>query len=969
MGFRINTNVAAMNAHMNSINNNRALDKSLTALSTGLRINKAADDASGLAIANQLKTQASGLGQAIRNANDGINLAQTADGALEEYTNIINTVRTKAIQAASDGQNDASRAAIQKDIDKLLEEAQNIAKTTSFNGQKLLSGAFTDKKFQVGAYSNETVSLNIADTRINKVGLTTRTTMEVQEGSLSLKLKNNSNGNSIALKTLDIKANNSAENGLGALAEEINKYSDQTGIKAKAVVTTTTTNAIKAGTTGDDFSINGVNIGAVTVEANDNSNSLVKAINDKASQTGVSATLESGKLTLTSTDGRAIKVEGNVTDVMGNSAKDMSTLGHIELVQDGSSDFQVEAKGTGNVSADIETTGSTTTTQDSRLAIGSKIGAGSKLAAGSTVGGTANVMVSTGSDNSTEDIKAAAGSTIAFGSTLAKETTLGGTMTVGSTTAGGANTALDQDMLVTAGSTLKSGSVIGKGTTVTTAFSANNVDYKVGDVLTSNVTLDSDLTLGANMTLKDNGSDSQSEIAAESKLQAGSILGADFTVGLKITDDNDSLPSGATNTTATTKDYILDADTTVTYGDADDQMTIKAGSLLTSGTVLTLDSANDGGGNATWDGPDLVTTTGVIKQGDTIAADTRVTLQGDQVLDADLTTSADGTNTDVIKAGSILKSGFVFTDADTDSTTTANTADTLTGSTDMTLAEDMTVKAGSTIAAGSALKAGSTVGDATYVYGNGTNKEITTTQESSLKAGSTLEANSMLAKGSTVGGEITTANDETLERDMTLKAGSTLKAGNELKAGTVIQEDMILNTKNDGTGTEITVSAGTKLSDKLYVDGKEGTGTADVKLTKDLNLQKDNVLLAGTKIAANTDDPGRVKLGDNEITSLANIDVTTMEGALKAIDTLDAALEDIDSIRSNIGSTQNQLESTVRNISVTQVNVTAAESSIRDVDFAAESANLKKRNILAQSGVYAMSQANAAQQNVMRLLQ
>jgi flagellin len=166
---------------MNSVNNNRALDKSLTALSTGLRINKAADDASGMAIANQLKSQASGLGQAIRNANDGINVAQTADGALEEYTNIINTVRTKAIQAASDGQNEDSRKAIQADIDKLLEEAQNIASTTSFNGMTLLNGGFDEKSFHIGAYSGESVKISIDDMQIEKVG-----TFALAEGSTAI---------------------------------------------------------------------------------------------------------------------------------------------------------------------------------------------------------------------------------------------------------------------------------------------------------------------------------------------------------------------------------------------------------------------------------------------------------------------------------------------------------------------------------------------------------------------------------------------------------------------------------------------------------------------------------------------------------------------------------------------------------------------------------------------------------------
>ncbi|MBS4069632.1 MAG: flagellin, partial [Sulfurimonas sp.] len=142
MGFRINTNIAAMASHSSALQNNRNLDNSLSKLSSGLRINKAADDASGLAIANALRAQASSLGQAISNGNDAIGLIQTADGALNEYSNILDTIKTKAVQAASDGQNSTTRLAIQKDIDKLMEELNTIAKTTSFNGQKLLSGTF-----------------------------------------------------------------------------------------------------------------------------------------------------------------------------------------------------------------------------------------------------------------------------------------------------------------------------------------------------------------------------------------------------------------------------------------------------------------------------------------------------------------------------------------------------------------------------------------------------------------------------------------------------------------------------------------------------------------------------------------------------------------------------------------------------------------------------------------------------------
>ena len=112
MSLTINTNVTALNAHRNMVKNDHALSSSLEKLSSGLRINRAADDASGMAIADSLRSQALGLGQAIRNANDGISMVQTADGALDESIKIINTIKAKAIQAAQDGQTTESRKAI-----------------------------------------------------------------------------------------------------------------------------------------------------------------------------------------------------------------------------------------------------------------------------------------------------------------------------------------------------------------------------------------------------------------------------------------------------------------------------------------------------------------------------------------------------------------------------------------------------------------------------------------------------------------------------------------------------------------------------------------------------------------------------------------------------------------------------------------------------------------------------------------
>jgi len=182
MGFRLNTNVGAMNAHMYSQNNNVALDKSLASLSSGLRINKAADDASGLSIANKLSAQSQGLGQAVSNANDGIGLVQTADGALEEYTNILNRVRTLAVQGANDTQDSDSRAYIGNEMAKLMSELNHIASETKFNGKSLLNKAQTFK-FHVGAYKDETTIASSASMKTSDVLANDTTTLSTQDSA------------------------------------------------------------------------------------------------------------------------------------------------------------------------------------------------------------------------------------------------------------------------------------------------------------------------------------------------------------------------------------------------------------------------------------------------------------------------------------------------------------------------------------------------------------------------------------------------------------------------------------------------------------------------------------------------------------------------------------------------------------------------------------------------------------------
>ncbi|MCR8700681.1 MULTISPECIES: flagellin B [Campylobacter] len=337
MSFRINTNIAAMNAHANAVVNDRALSSSLGRLSSGLRIQTAADDASGMAIADSLRSQANSLGQAIANANDAVGIIQTADKAMDEQIKILDTIKTKAIQAAQDGQNSDSRRALQNDISRLLEELDMIATTTSFNGQQLLNGNFSNKNFQIGAYSNETAKVSIGATNSNTIGHTRFETMN----NAVFSLLSNCSGLTVKLTGIDgypggyqfqnIPQDVVHKEGYKAVADLMNGVSDLTGVKAKVNNTQIMSGTVLSGTILG-LKINGVMIGDIAVKANDSDNVLIGAINAKKDETGVEASLERGRLVLAAKDGRAI-----VVDVLSTASNNgFSIAGGKKIASDAS---------------------------------------------------------------------------------------------------------------------------------------------------------------------------------------------------------------------------------------------------------------------------------------------------------------------------------------------------------------------------------------------------------------------------------------------------------------------------------------------------------------------------------------------------------------------------------------------------------------------------------------------------------
>ncbi|GAB3191130.1 flagellin [Geodermatophilus arenarius] len=171
MGLSVNTNIAAINAYRNLTVTDGQMGKSLEKLSSGYRINRAADDAAGLAISEGLRSQIGGLKVAVRNTQDGISVVQTAEGALTEVHSILQRMRDLAVQAGNDSNNEKARAAIGTEVTKLTEELNRIAGATNFNGTKLLDGSASSLKFQVGADgdTNSQITINLSGADVDAV--------------------------------------------------------------------------------------------------------------------------------------------------------------------------------------------------------------------------------------------------------------------------------------------------------------------------------------------------------------------------------------------------------------------------------------------------------------------------------------------------------------------------------------------------------------------------------------------------------------------------------------------------------------------------------------------------------------------------------------------------------------------------------------------------------------------------------
>ena len=370
MAITINTNVTAMTAQRNLNNASSSVADSMAKLSSGLRINSAKDDAAGMQISNRLTNQTNGLNVAMRNANDGVSMAQTAEGAMSESTTIMERMRELALQSANGSNSDKDREAMQKEMGELQSEMNRIADTTSFGGQNLLDGSFGSKSFQIGANSNETQELGLMDVSSHALGQTYKSFDSAQTVTETATAGTKGQNETVAIGVGDSTQNIALTYDMTAddLAEKINNIDGLSGVNVTQAPSTPAVEAtmeIKGlDTTNIDtgkLTLNGKDFDLTALSGADDDEKmadLAQQIEAEKDNTGVSASwdLANKKIVLTGVDGKDISASANI-ETNATAGKAEIIVGKTTVTATGTAGIADMANGIDSAKATAEVKG------------------------------------------------------------------------------------------------------------------------------------------------------------------------------------------------------------------------------------------------------------------------------------------------------------------------------------------------------------------------------------------------------------------------------------------------------------------------------------------------------------------------------------------------------------------------------------------------------------------------------------
>ncbi len=930
MALVINSNIASLNAQRQLTSAGAGLDQASERLSSGKRINSAADDAAGLSISNRLTSQIRGLDQAVRNANDGISLIQTAEGALDESTNILQRIRELSVQSSNGIYSDSDRSTLDAEVQQLVSELDRISETTSFNGQNILDGSQGQIDLQVGSEAGQTISFEIAAVNSSSLGLGSTSSDLSGDAISDLTALNATDNTAITIGEDDVLINGqglSAFDGstdrLQDLIDDVNNNID--GVSASGY------NVVQAGTVGTGTIDAGDTLTLSVFNATDNSQTdftfsgtddladLVSEINVKTNGLVDASVDDNGQLVLSNDTGAGIGLSfdnaGSGTDtlasVLGISATDTTDqggqtpsdstefaaaadeaalfTGHIALTSDDGSDISI-AKGANGTDADLANLGfrETSSGQVTGEAL-SSTNQDLDIAAGDVVINGVSIAATTGSDSlqakidNINDVTSETG--VVATATAAQSYSYDGDINPVEVTATSAFASPSTSFSELHGSAAPS----------VFDFSTTGTEFTVtdGDGNATVVDLDTDTTDAAGLVSAINAELAGNNV--EAYLDDSSRLAFRDTVS----NTGTFTLSAATNTeTAGDLNAALGLDIEGLNGGTG-TITSSAAGFEINGVDVDLAAAQSDGLITATEVADIVND-GTATHGVTAYVDDSDRLHFSSDNPFDLADDANGT-------------GFVSQ-----------------------------LDSGGTLIAGT---------HSTAITGANGSLNINGVEVSGIDVDD-IDAAVTTINAAQASTGVTAALDENGEIKLESNSSITLGVGqtNGVATGAVLginfvdtdATEGVLDTQTINASIELkSVTEGAPISVELTGNGATATGL------KDLNT-----------------DLGATVTGS----SLSNISVATAAGAQAAIESVDVALETINSTRSELGAINNRLDFTVANLANVSENSSAARSRIVDADFAAETAALSRSQVLQQASQAILAQANARPQQVLSLL-
>lgn len=905
MGLSINTNVMSLNAQRNLGQSQSALSKSMQRLSSGLRINSAKDDAAGLAISDRMTSQIRGLNQAVRNSNDGISLAQTAEGALQETTNILQRMRELAVQSANDTNSASDRSSLQAEVNQLKQEMTRISGTTAFNGKKLLDGSLTSAQFQVGANANQTISFGIQSAAASDLGVHVLTS----NNATGIEAATSANLATAAGAEMGIAITN-AETVFGALGKAVG-------------------------------AVNGLAAGTYTItDADGNTQTAAGPLNGEAStvaanldaRTGVTATASNSVSIIGAGNiAQAITIASGTATVTVGAAVDESDVdllfAAITNVANGYDSSQFTAAISGGEVVLTNISG-----EDFTITAGAGQTINAKDMDGTAQAITAQAYTFSGEVTATFDTGytlTASGPMGRVNATHHQNGISAETLTVS------LPGAADQTYAVSANETAFSIAAGLEALDGVTATASNTIELiGTADAASALTIRGNNSTDGNNVVTVAAGVDitSAGDLLAAIQQQIESLAGnAGFTAALNADGD------GVTLTNTTGHDFVVGAGA---------GMTVTVNGLGSAGAVAV---AN---GNSV-----------------SVSGQVQAALEDNYTISSNIAQDTGYFSNVASGAMTTVKSGLANTNLLNSVTAQTLTIVGPSGSKPVSVVINDTAKAiagkvnaesvttGVTAEAKTVATLSNLVGDGTVAF------TLKGSNSTPVNISATVTANNLTSLSQAINDQsgntgITAALGSDLKSiTLTQDVGHDILIGDYTHSSNVATNTLSVR-GNDGIAVKLAGHAGS-VTDSTVVGGEitfNSSGTFNVSST----------ITAASGSLFDKTVPGTANV--STLSSINNVDILTVEGAANAIKSIDGALEQVDSMRGELGAVQNRFESTIANLSNVSENLSAARSRILDADIAQETSAMTKNNILQQAGVSILAQANQAPQLALSLL-